>query len=87
MCTFAALPALTRACDRLSSTDNPTAFKVSKNLERPHEKVTRAPIVRATAAASAVPDDRPAGPAFTPFLPAAGASPVSTPLDRAPPAR
>ncbi|HYM24700.1 MAG TPA: hypothetical protein VEU08_15890 [Vicinamibacterales bacterium] len=35
---FASLPTLTRIHDHLTGFDNPTAFRISKNLERPHEK-------------------------------------------------
>src|SRR5579862_9156163 len=35
---FASLPTLMRVHDHLTGLDNPTAFRISKNLERPHEK-------------------------------------------------
>ena len=36
---FASLPTLARVHDRLSTHDNASSFKLSKNLERPHEKI------------------------------------------------
>ena len=46
---FAALPVLVRIHDRLSQSDAPTAFRVSKNLERPHEKHLVQPAIRPAA--------------------------------------
>ena len=38
-CNFASLPTLARVQDRLSTHDNASSFRLSKNLERPHEKI------------------------------------------------
>ena len=38
VCVLASLPTLTRLHDRLSEHDDVRAFRLSKNLERPHEK-------------------------------------------------
>ena len=46
---FAALPVLVRIHDRLSQSDAPTAFRISKNLERPHEKHVVQPAIRPAA--------------------------------------
>ena len=42
---FASLPTLARVHDRLSASDAPTAYRVSRNLERPHERqITQSPV-------------------------------------------
>ena len=87
VCAFAALPTFARAYDRLTSTDNPTAFKISKNLERPHEKIGAAPIVRTAAATLPVRDDAPAGRVCTTLVPVRAARALPPTPDRAPPAR
>ena len=53
---FVSLPALARVHDRLSTRDDVSSFRPSKNLERPHEKivaveVTVPPVPVATAPA------------------------------------
>jgi hypothetical protein len=85
VCVFASLPTLTRVYDRLSTHDDVGRFRLSKNLERPHEKIT--------AVGVAAPAIRVAnGPAWNrslvdlcPVVPASG---FCAPLGpRAPPAR
>jgi hypothetical protein len=85
-CVVAWLPTLVRAHDRLSPHDSATSFRLSKNVERPHEKAAPAPVDRV-----AVPlvfrDDsmrRGATPAAQPLAVPAIASVLTT---RAPPAR
>jgi hypothetical protein len=43
---FASLPTLSRLHDRLSASDDAGRFRLSKNIERPHEKHSPAPLVR-----------------------------------------
>ena len=38
VCVFATLPSLARVHDRLTAHDEVTRFRLSQNLERPHEK-------------------------------------------------
>lgn len=38
VCVFATLPSLARIHDRLTAHDDVTRFRLSQNLERPHEK-------------------------------------------------
>ena len=53
---FASVPTLARVHDRLSTHDDGSAFRLSKNIERPHEKVAAAPLV-CTTPARALRDD------------------------------
>lgn len=39
MCVFASLPTLARVHDRLTPHGDTGSFRLSKNLERPHEKI------------------------------------------------
>jgi len=47
VCVFASLPTLARVHDRLSTHDNSSSFRLSKNLERPHEKIGTIALVAA----------------------------------------
>lgn len=38
-CVFASLPTLARVQDHVSTHDDAGSFRLSKNLERPHEKI------------------------------------------------
>jgi hypothetical protein len=44
-CVFATLPSLSRIHDRLTAHDDVTRFRLSQNLERPHQKAEGAPLV------------------------------------------
>ena len=85
VCVFASLPTLARVHDQLSTRDS-GGFKLSKNLERPHEKLAPAPLARATAA-RVVRDDSPSG-EVSDFLPSYAPPAVAVPAPvRAPPVR
>ena len=43
-CVFATLPSLSRIHDRLTAHDDVTRFRLSQNLERPHEKAEAGPL-------------------------------------------
>jgi hypothetical protein len=45
ICAFAALPLLARIHDRVTAHDDVTRFRLSQNLERPHEKEAVAGLV------------------------------------------
>ena len=83
---FASLPTLARVHDHLSTHDNVSSFRLSKNLERPHEKIG-ATALASTALLLVVRDDSQRGDvvvvssaSFAPLL----ASPL---VSRAPPVR
>ena len=42
---FACVPALSRVHDHLSSSDRAAGFRFSKNIERPHERLTAVPLL------------------------------------------
>lgn len=86
VCVFASLPTLARAHDQLSANDNGAGFKLSKNLDRPHEKLAPAPLVRATAA-RIVRDATPSGDVIE-FVASYSAPAIALPMPvRAPPVR
>lgn len=86
VCVFASLPTLARVHDQLSARDDGASYKLSKNLERPHEKLVAAPLLRATAASVAFDQTRSGDVAE--LLPWYSAPAVATPSPvRAPPAR
>jgi len=86
VCVFASLPTLARVHDRLSARDDGTSFRLSKNLERPHDKVGIVALVTVAPSATApeLADRGEVAPA---------ADPISAPLlvntltSRAPPVR
>ncbi|HWF85385.1 MAG TPA: hypothetical protein VG222_11070 [Vicinamibacterales bacterium] len=43
-CVFLTLPTLSRLHDHLSTADNVAGFRLSKNIERPHERHSVAPL-------------------------------------------
>jgi len=45
-CVFAALPTLSRLHDHLLTSDNIPGFRLSKNIERPHERRMPTPLPR-----------------------------------------
>ena len=45
VCVFASLPSLARIHDRVTAHDEVTRFRLSQNLERPHEKASGAALV------------------------------------------
>jgi hypothetical protein len=45
VCVFATLPSLARVHDRLTAHDEATRFRLSQNLERPHEKTVAVSLV------------------------------------------
>ena len=83
---FASLPTLARINDRLSTHDDVSTYRLSKNIERPHEKAGAAALVR-TPPPPALRDDTRCGDArdFATHPPA----PVVAPdfASRAPPVR
>jgi hypothetical protein len=86
VCVFASLPTLARVHDQLSTRDDGGGFKLSKNLERPHEKLAPTPLAQTTAA-RVVRDDTPSDDASD-FLPSYAAPVVTAPAPgRAPPVR
>ena len=86
MCVFASLPTLARIHDRLSGHDDVASFRLSKNLERPHEKIGAASLVCAMVTLDR-PDAARCGDAVEPAPPAL-LEPVVAPLaSRAPPVR
>jgi len=46
VCVFASLPTLIRLHERLSAVDDVARFRLSKNIERPHEKQAPAALIR-----------------------------------------
>ena len=85
-CVFASLPTLARVHDRLSTHDEFGSFRLSKNLERPHEKIGAA-AVAATALALVHRDTAPCGEVADPIVVPVTPS-FSAPLAaRAPPVR
>ena len=86
VCVFLSLPTLARLHDHLSAADNVAGFRLSKNLERPHERQTTVSLPR-IATPSAGHDTARAGdvaPLVSPAPPRLLAAPTA---DRAPPAR
>jgi hypothetical protein len=85
-CVFATLPTLSRLHDHLLTSDNVPGFRLSKNIERPHERHMPTPLLRV--AAPSVGQDRSLAAdvadcvslALQPIV-------VSSPSGRAPPAR
>ncbi|HEY7288764.1 MAG TPA: hypothetical protein VH583_02925 [Vicinamibacterales bacterium] len=83
---FATLPSLARIHDRLTAHDDVTRFRLSQNLERPHEKAAAVALVVMPLfriAADTTPHSTSAAPPSLPLLDAF-ASPTGS---RAPPTR
>ena len=83
---FASLPTLARVHDRLTTHDDGGSFRLSKNLERPHEKIVAANAVESSIALVVRDTARSADVAETPTstVTASFAAPLAP---RAPPAR
>ena len=85
-CVFASLPTLARVHERLAARHAVSSFRLSKNVERPSEKVAPTPLVL-TAVPVVVGDDSVRG-RVDPVAHRVFASPVTAAADnRAPPAR
>ena len=84
-CVFLSLPTLVRLHDHLSTADNISGFRLSKNIERPHERHSPPPSVL-KAAAPVVAEASSRGDTIGPFVAHVPQSPVAKPASsRAPP--
>jgi hypothetical protein len=85
-CVFASLPTLARVHERLAARHAVSSFRLSKNVERPHDKVAPAPLVR-TAVPLAARDDSIRGSVDPAAHRSSDCPALSSVVTRAPPAR